>query len=130
MPKLTTLDDLRQLRESLKNNMQLRENADNSDNLPQIKIGMATCGIAAGAKIIMENFFRELAIRDLQAVITQTDCMGLCYAEPTVEVILPSKEPITFGHVTESKVVEIIESYILQGIIIDGVIPINLKNLK
>lgn len=130
MVKLKTLDDFRQLSERLRSEVKLCENKGNSNNLPQIKIGMATCGIASGAKQIMESFVRELNMRSLNAAVTQTGCMGFCYAEPTVEVIISGKEPIVFGQVTDSKVVEIIESYILQGILVDGVIPINYKTIS
>ncbi len=130
MAKLKTLDDLRQLRENLKYKVNLRENSDNPDLLPQIKIGMATCGIAAGAKQIMESFYRELDARSMQAIVTQTGCMGFCYAEPTVEVTLPGKEAVTFGQVDEKKVIEILELYILQGQLVDGLIPINYKTIE
>jgi NADP-reducing hydrogenase subunit HndB len=129
MVKLKTLDDFRQLSERLRSEVKLCENKGNLNKLPLIKVGMATCGIASGAKQVMESFVRELNMRSLNAAVTQTGCMGFCYAEPTVEVIISGKEPIVFGQVTDSKVVEIIESYILQGILVDGVIPINYKTI-
>lgn len=130
MAKLKTYDDFWQLNKLLHSNLERCNNEDNSNILPQIKIGMATCGIASGAKQVMESFVRELNMRSLKAIVTQTGCMGFCYAEPTVEVIIPGREPIVFGQVTENKVVNIIESYILQGILVDGVIPINYKTIN
>jgi NADP-reducing hydrogenase subunit HndB len=95
----------------------------------QIKVGMATCGIASGAREIMNFFIDETEHLAIDAVVTQTGCMGYCYAEPTVEVTLPGKEPVVFGFVNRKKAEEIIERYITQGVMIDGMIPVNYKTI-
>jgi NADP-reducing hydrogenase subunit HndB len=95
----------------------------------QVKVGMATCGIASGAKEIMKYFVEELEQQAVDAMVTQTGCMGYCYAEPTVEVILPQKEPVVFGFVSKTKAQEIIDTYIKKGELIDGIIPITFKTI-
>jgi NADP-reducing hydrogenase subunit HndB len=107
----------------------MRENSTHPDQMVQIKVGMATCGIASGAKEIMSFFIEETEHQAIDAVITQTGCMGYCYAEPTVEVIVPGKSPVVFGFVNRKKAEEIIETYITQGELVDGVIPISFKTI-
>jgi NADP-reducing hydrogenase subunit HndB len=124
MTKIKTLDDLKRLKEELKSKIDLRENSSKSEQLVQIKVAMATCGIASGAKVIMEYMIEELQKRNIDAVTSQTGCMGYCYAEPTIEVTVPSKEPLVFGNVTKAKADEIIEKYIKNGELVDGIIPI------
>jgi NADP-reducing hydrogenase subunit HndB len=95
----------------------------------QIKVGMATCGIASGAKETMKYFVEGLEQEAVDAVVTQTGCMGYCYAEPTVEVILPHRDPVVFGFVNKNKAQEIIDVYIKKGELIDGIIPVNFKTI-
>lgn len=129
MAKVKTLDDLRKMNEDLKNKLNLREKGDNPESLVQIKVSMATCGIASGAKEVMDYFIDELDKQNIGAVITQTGCMGYCYAEPTIEVTLPGQEPVVYGYVNEEKASTIIEKYIKNGEMVDGIIPVNYQTL-
>lgn len=129
MGKVKTLDDLRKLRDELKNKTTLREKSENPEELVQVKVAMATCCIASGSRETMNYLADELEKRNIEAVVTQTGCMGYCYAEPTVEVTIPGKEPIVFGYVNEKKADEIIEKYIRGGELIDGIIPMNYQNI-
>lgn len=129
MTKIKSLADLRKLKDEVQAKIKLRENSDNPEEVVQIKVGMATCGIASGAKDTMNFFIEELEQEAIDAVVTQTGCMGFCYAEPTVEVTLPGKEAVLFGHVHKEKVREIIDVYIKRGELIDGIIPINFKTI-
>jgi NADP-reducing hydrogenase subunit HndB len=129
MSKITSLADLKRIKEEVQSKMKLRENSDNPEQLVQVKVGMATCGIASGAREIMKYFVEELEQQAVDAVVTQTGCMGYCYAEPTVEVILPQKESVVFGFVTKTKAQEIIDTYIKKGELIDGIIPITFKTI-
>jgi NADP-reducing hydrogenase subunit HndB len=129
MSKITSLADLKRIKEEVQSKMKLRENSDNPEQLVQVKVGMATCGIASGAKDIMKYFVEELEQQAVDAMVTQTGCMGYCYAEPTVEVILPQREPVVFGFVTKTKAQEIIDTYIKKGELIDGIIPITFKTI-
>lgn len=125
MTKIRTLADLKKKQQEVLNNIDLRNKAEDPASFVQIKVAMATCGIASGAKEVMARFVNELSRRNIDAVVTQTGCMGYCYAEPTVEITLPGKEPIVFGYVDLPRVNRIIESYILQGELVDGIIPQN-----
>ncbi|GAB1450191.1 (2Fe-2S) ferredoxin domain-containing protein [Draconibacterium sp.] len=129
MSKITSLADLNRIKNEVQSKIKLRENSDNPEKLIQVKIGMATCGIASGAKDIMKYFVEELEQQAVDAIVTQTGCMGYCYAEPTVEVILPNKEPVVFGFVNKQKAEEIIDTYIKKGQLIDGIIPITFKTI-
>jgi len=129
MSKITSLADLRRIKEEVQSKIKLRENSDNPEQVVQVKVGMATCGIASGAREIMKYFVEELEQQAVDAVVTQTGCMGYCYAEPTVEVILPHKAPVVFGFVTKTKAEEIIDTYIKKGKLIDGIIPITFKTI-
>ncbi|MDR2888176.1 MAG: (2Fe-2S) ferredoxin domain-containing protein [Bacteroidales bacterium] len=129
MAKVKTLDDLRKMNEDLKNKINLREKGDNPESLVQIKVSMATCGIASGAKEVMDYFIDELDRQNIGVVITQTGCMGYCYAEPTIEVTLPGQEPVVYGYVNEEKAAGIIEKYIKNGEMVDGIIPVNYQTL-
>jgi NADP-reducing hydrogenase subunit HndB len=123
MSKVKSLDDLRKMRDEVKMKIDLREKGDSVEKIVQVKVSMATCGIASGAKEIMSYFIEELEHRSIDGVVTQTGCMGYCYAEPTIEVTLPGKEPLVFGHVDTKKASEIIERYIKKGELVDGIIP-------
>ena len=80
MNKVKTLDDLRKMRESLRASLDLREKSNNPEQMVQIKVAMATCGIAAGAKEVMSYFIEALDRERVDALVTQTGCMGYCYA--------------------------------------------------
>lgn len=129
MAKIKSLADLRKMKEEAQSKIKLRENSDNPDQVVQIKVGMATCGIASGAKETMKYFVEELEQDAIDAVVTQTGCMGYCYAEPTVEVTIPQKEPVVFGYVKKEKAREIIDVYIKRGELIDGIIPVSFKTI-
>ena len=122
MTKVESLDALKQMRERLRSDMNIRENSNHPEDLPQIRISMGTCGIAAGAKEVMSRFISELRARNVDAVVTQTGCMGYCYAEPTVEITLPGREPVLYGDVTPDRVAAIIDKYIRNGQPAEGII--------
>jgi NADP-reducing hydrogenase subunit HndB len=129
MNKIKTLDDLRLLRESMQAKIKLRENGSNSENIVRIKVAMSTCGIASGAKEIMNFLIDELELKAIEAVVSQTGCMGYCYAEPTIEVFIPGKEPIVFGEVDKFRASEIIDRYIIHNELVDGILPVNYRTI-
>jgi NADP-reducing hydrogenase subunit HndB len=122
MSQIKSLADLKKKREELRTGL---INAIESKNQVQVKVAMATCGIASGAKPIMEFFSEQLEKRNIPAVVTQTGCMGYCYAEPTVEVKLPDQDPVVYGFVDLKRADQIIEKYIKTGELVDGIIPVN-----
>lgn len=130
MTKIMSLDQLKTLRDNVKNRVDLRVKGENVENMVVVRVAMATCGIASGAREVM-NYLAEL-IRDEDienVVITQSGCMGYCYAEPTIEVTLPGKEPVVYGNVDKAKAKEILEKHILGGEMADGIIPAIHKSL-
>lgn len=129
MNKIKSLADLKKKRDELKSTMSLRENGNNAENLVQVKVAMATCGIAAGAKEVMEVIISECKKRSIPAVVTQTGCMGYCYAEPTIEVTKPGHDPIVFGYVTPKKAEDIVDKYIINNELVDGIIPVNYESI-
>jgi len=123
MNKVKSLDDLKKMRERLQGELNIREHSNNPDSMVQVKVSMGTCGIAAGAKEVFSCFVSELDKQKVDAVVTQTGCMGYCNAEPTIEITLPGKEGIVFGYVTPDRVGEIVEKYIRNGELVEGIIP-------
>ncbi|MCF8360174.1 MAG: (2Fe-2S) ferredoxin domain-containing protein [Prolixibacteraceae bacterium] len=127
--KIKTLADLKKVKADVQKKIKLREQSENAGNVVQVKVAMATCGIASGAKETMSFIIDELDFRGIDAVITQTGCMGYCYAEPTIEVTLPGKEPVVYGYVDKDKARQIIDEYIVKGELVDGIIPVNYKTI-
>ena len=129
MEKIKSLADLKKRREELQSKIELREDGDNVEQLVQIKVAMATCGIASGAKQTMEAIIDECKKQGVKAVVSQTGCMGYCYAEPTVEVKKPGEDPIVFGHVDTNKGRELVTKYVMGNEILEGVIPVNYEKI-
>ncbi len=129
MNKIKSLADLKKIRDEQQTGMQTREKGEVAENLVQVKVAMATCGIASGAKETMEFMTEALEKRGVDAIVTQVGCMGYCYAEPTIEVTLPDSEPLVFGGVNRDKADEIIEKYIKGGELVDGIIPVNYETI-
>ncbi len=129
MNKVKSLADLKKMKEQLKSNISLREKSENPEGIVQVKVAMATCGIASGAKDVMDFMVTNLEKRNIDAIVTQTGCMGYCYAEPTIEVTLPGQDPVVYGFVDLKKADEIIEKYIKQGELVDGIIPVNYETI-
>jgi len=129
MNKIKNLADLRDLKDKLQSKTKLRDKSEAPELVVQVKVAMATCCIASGSRETMNYIVDELDKRNIDAVVTQTGCMGYCYAEPTVEITLPGKEALVFGYVDTKKADEIIEKYIKSGILVEGIIPVNYKKI-
>lgn len=124
MNKIKSFADLKKLQAEVQAKIKLRENAENPESLIQIKVSMATCGIASGAKDTMNYLIEELDHQGIDAIITPTGCMGYCYAEPTIELTIPGKLPYVYGFVNKTKAQEIIEKHIKLNEMVDGIIPV------
>ena len=128
MNKIKSFVELEKLKSELNT---IKPNGNGSIVKPvRIKVAMATCGIASGAKEVMDFFVAELKKRSVNCQISQTGCMGYCYAEPTVEITLPNHDPVVFGYVDVAKADEIIEKYIKTGELVDGIIPTNYEIIE
>ena len=129
MTKIKSLDDLRNRKLQLEQSMDIREKSNNPESLVQIKVAMATCGIASGAREVMNALLEKVEKEKVPAVITQTGCMGYCYAEPTVEVKKPGHDPVVFTYVDVKKAGEIVDKYILKNELLDGILPVNYQTI-
>ena len=91
----------------------MREDAP--DNI-RIVVGMATCGIAAGARPVLNSFVNEVAKRGLKNVtVSQTGCIGICQFEPVAEVFEPGKEKVTYVKLDADKAAKIVVDHIVNG---------------
>jgi NADH:ubiquinone oxidoreductase subunit F (NADH-binding)/(2Fe-2S) ferredoxin len=129
MSRITSLAELNKKRDEMKSGHNIRNKALDPDNIVQVKVSMSTCSIASGAKEIFDFFVEQFDKKNISGVITQTGCMGYCYAEPTIEVALPGKEPVVFGYVDMKNAEQIVEKYIGTGELVDGVIPTNYQSI-
>ncbi|MGB5989065.1 MAG: (2Fe-2S) ferredoxin domain-containing protein [Marinifilaceae bacterium] len=127
MEKIKSIDELIKFKEKVKLKLDLREKCYVPENIIQIKVAMATCGIVAGAKEIMVYILEQIKDKNIDAIVSQTGCMTYCYAEPTIEITKPGEDPVVFGYVDKKKVDEILDIYILKDELIDGVIPAGYK---
>ncbi|NMD38463.1 MAG: (2Fe-2S) ferredoxin domain-containing protein [Christensenellaceae bacterium] len=108
-----SLEQLEAIRQKTLNNINLRKD---DDSRARIVIGMATCGIAAGARPVMMEFMKELERRNISNVsVTQTGCIGMCRLEPMLDVIIPGKEKVTYVHVKPEMVGRIVAEHIVNG---------------
>ena len=114
-----TLDELRNLRDTKKNDLRKR---DAEGKEVQIIVGMGTCGIAAGAKQTLDAFITGLDEFKLvdTVLVRQTGCMGLCHSEPTVEVIAPGMPVVIYGRVDAAVAKEIIQKHIIGKELVSG----------
>ncbi len=109
---MKTLADLEAIRKKTLEQVNLRKDT----HAVRVVVGMATCGIAAGARPVMNAFMEETAKRGLEHVaITQTGCIGMCRLEPIVEVIAPGEEKVTYVKMTPEKAVKVVAEHIVNG---------------
>lgn len=115
---MKTLEDLKALREKLKNDIKVRQNSTT-----KIIIGMGTCGIAAGAREVMKALLDELAVRHLTDVqVQQTGCIGMCEKEVLVDVVRPGEPRITYGKVKPADVKKIIAEHVVNGRVVQELV--------
>lgn len=108
-----SLEELARIREKARNRMNIREN--NPDGI-RVLVGMATCGIAAGARPVLNALVEEIEKRSLLNVsVTQTGCIGICQYEPIVEVLEPGKEKVTYVKMTPEKMVRVVNDHLVNG---------------
>lgn len=110
---MKSLAELQAIRDRYKNTVGVRE-SDTSDI--RVVVGMATCGIAAGARPVLAAFTEEIAKRGLTNVkVTQTGCIGICQYEPVVEIMEPGKEKVTYVKMTPEKAARVVADHIVNG---------------
>ncbi len=111
---MKSLQELNAIREKMQKLSHDRATAD--EKAIRIVVGMATCGIAAGARPVLNAFVEEVAKRNLQhVVVSQTGCIGMCKYEPIVEVFVPGQDKVTYIHMTPEKAVRVIAEHIVNN---------------
>lgn len=119
---IKSLDELKSLRDKLKTDINVRASGEIDSNI-RVVVGMATCGIAAGARPVFTAMVDEARTLELGNVtFVQSGCMGACHSEPTVEVRFPGKEPILYGNVTPESGREIIRRHVRHGELVQNLI--------
>ena len=109
---MKSLEELRAIREKMQKQIDIRENS--ADDI-RVVVGMATCGIAAGARPVLTAFLEEVAKRELKNVtVTQTGCIGVCRLEPIAEVYVPGEEKVTYVKLTPEKVPRIVSEHLVN----------------
>lgn len=113
---MKSLAELQAIRDKVKKQIDIRKEKGDST---RILVGMATCGIAAGARSVLNEFVDEIAKRGLNNVtVTQTGCIGICQYEPVVEVIVPGQEKVTYVKMTPEKVAKVVHNHIVNNNIV------------
>ncbi|MBS5659744.1 MAG: (2Fe-2S) ferredoxin domain-containing protein [Clostridiales bacterium] len=110
---MKSLEELAAIRDKMKSTVVLREGS----NAIRIVVGMATCGIAAGARPVLNTFVEEVNKQGLldKATVTQTGCIGICRFEPVVEVYEAGKEKVTYVKMTPEKAQRVVAEHIKGG---------------
>ncbi|TDX58885.1 (2Fe-2S) ferredoxin domain-containing protein [Orenia marismortui] len=121
---MKSLAELKKLRDKAQKDLQARK----TSNKPKVIVGMGTCGIAAGAREILKAIMEEVNKRELDVIITQTGCIGMCEKEPLVDVQLPGKERITYGNLTKDDVSKIVVEHIVNGNIVEDLAVAKLED--
>lgn len=110
---MKSIAELEAIKKKVLDNVNLRKEREDG---VRVVVGMATCGIAAGARPVMAAFVEEAGKRNLSnVVIEQTGCIGMCALEPIVEVYVPGKEKVTYVKMSPEKVAKIVSDHIVNG---------------
>ncbi len=113
---MKSLEELKAIREKMQGQINLR---NEEGATTRVVVGMATCGIASGARPVLTTLSDAVQKKELQNVIvTQTGCIGLCQFEPIVEVLEAGKEKVTYVKMTPEKALEVVERHLVRGQVI------------
>jgi NADP-reducing hydrogenase subunit HndB len=125
MAKISTVAELKKKREELLAAAQAKAGK------PLVNVSLATCSIASGGNAVMASMKEEVAAQGLDVEFMQSGCMTYCYAEPTVQITLPGKEPVMFGPVDAEKAKLLVDKYVKSGEMAEGVgvIPVGYERV-
>ena len=105
--------------EAIRNRMQGKVDIRKNDAEKRVVVGMATCGIAAGARPVLQAFVDEVATRGLSdVVVSQTGCIGVCRLEPIAEVFMPGQEKVTYVKMDAEKAKRVVAEHLVNGNIV------------
>lgn len=115
---MKSLEELKAIRESMQGQIGLRSE---DDDTTKIVVGMATCGIAAGARPVLNKLVQKVQDEKLKnVVVEQTGCIGMCEYEPIVEVFEPGKDKVTYVLMTADKAEDIVKKHIIGGKVVSN----------
>ncbi|MBE6797749.1 MAG: (2Fe-2S) ferredoxin domain-containing protein [Ruminococcaceae bacterium] len=122
---MKSLAELQAIKEKMKGKVSLREGSSDI----RVVVGMATCGIAAGARPVLNKFVEEVEKAGLagRVVVSQTGCIGVCQYEPIVEVYEAGKEKVTYAKMTADKVAKIVEQHLKGGKVVSEYVLADIK---
>ncbi len=110
---MKSLEELKAIREKMQGQVGVRSE-DSSQT--RVVVGMATCGIASGARPVLTAFSDAVQTKNLSNIsVIQTGCIGLCQYEPIVEVYEPGKEKVTYIKMTPEKAMDVVEQHLVRG---------------
>ncbi len=112
MPRVNSVEELRLLREEVRKSLAARDEA-----ATKIIVGMGTCGIAAGAREVLESIEAELALRGIAAEVSTVGCIGMCVQEPLVDVVQGDRR-VTYGRMSPEAVPALVEEHLVKGQIV------------
>ena len=114
---IKSLEELKALRSSLVNKVNLREKGEVADDVAvEVLVGMGTCGISAGARDTFNTLLEALDKKEIANVkVISVGCLGQCTLEPTVQVNIPGKEPVIYGNITEDRVEDLVQKVIIDN---------------
>lgn len=114
---MKSLEELKAIREKMQGRVAFR---NESDDQTRVVVGMATCGIASGARPVLTTLSDAVQTKGLANVaVTQTGCIGLCQYEPIVEVYEPGKEKVTYVKMTPEKALDVVEQHLVRGQVVN-----------
>lgn len=117
---MKSLEELKAIREKMQGQVSMRSE-DNTQT--RVVVGMATCGIASGARPVLTTLSDAVQTKNLSNIaVTQTGCIGLCQYEPIVEVFEPGKEKVTYVKMTPEKALEVVEQHLIRGQVVSDYI--------
>ena len=109
---MKSLAELKAIRDRAQAELNMRRETPNA---ARVLVGMATCGIAAGARPVLNAFVEEIAKRGLKDItVTQTGCIGICQYEPVVEIEVPGEEKVTYVKMTPEKAVKVVNDHLVN----------------
>ncbi|MBB5263180.1 NADP-reducing hydrogenase subunit HndB [Catenibacillus scindens] len=122
---MKSLAELKAIRERMQSQVGMRAE---DDSQTRVVVGMATCGIASGARPVLKALSDAVQEKKLSNVmVTQTGCIGLCKYEPIVEVMEPGKEKVTYVKMTPEKALEVVEQHLIRGQVVTDYTLGNIK---
>lgn len=111
---MMTLEELKKIKLKMQSEVSIREGTGGKT---RVLVGMATCGIASGARPVLRTLSDEIQSKNLgdKIAVTQTGCIGLCQYEPIVEVVEADKPKVTYIHMTPEKAQEVVTRHLIGG---------------